>query len=252
MVEKKKTNRITGFLKNDLWIVLLDIVAVNGAYLLALNARFIGYAELGRLFHSYLHTLASFAPFYSVICITVFSLLGLYNGMWRYAGMHDLNRILFASGVTGLLHILGTLIFFQRMPMTYYALGAVFQFFFITIIRLGNRIYSMEKAKLIRHLSPAENVMIIGTGWNARNLMNFLENDQEHNMKPVCLIDVADSGMIGRMMNGVPVIGGPEMLERGIEKYKVRNVYIAAPFIVTMLSGSKLHEKSPVYCPQAA
>lgn len=241
MAEKKKTSKITEFLKNDLWIVLLDIVAVNGAYLLALNARFIGYAELGKLFHSYLHTLASFAPFYSVICITVFSLLGLYNGMWRYAGMHDLNRVLFASGVTGLLHILGTLIFFQRMPLTYYALGAVFQFFFITIIRLGNRIYSMEKAKLIRHLSPAENVMIIGTGWNARNLMNFLENDQEHNLKPVCLIDVANSGMIGRMMNGVPVIGGPEMLERGIERYKVRNVYIAAPFLDNKLRN-KLEE----------
>ena len=28
--------------------------------------------------------------------------------------------------------------------------------------------------------------------------------------------------------------------------------YNAVSFIVTMLSGSKLHEKSPVYCPQAA
>ena len=241
MTGKKKTNRIKEFLKNDLWIVLLDIVAVNGAYLLALNARFIGYDQLGELFHSYLHTLALFAPFYSVICIAVFSLLGLYNGMWRYAGMHDLNRVLFASGVTGLLHILGTMIFFQRMPMTYYALGAIFQFFFITIIRLGNRIYSMEKAKLIRHLSPAENVMIIGASWDARNLMNFLENDQEHNLKPVCLIDVEEGGMSGRLMNGVPVIGGPEMLEKGIEKYKVRNVYIATPFLDNKLRN-KLEE----------
>ena len=28
--------------------------------------------------------------------------------------------------------------------------------------------------------------------------------------------------------------------------------FTSFPFIVTMLSGSKLHEKSPVYCPQAA
>lgn len=42
--------KITRFIKSDLWIVLLDIISVNVAYLLALNARFIGYAELNSLF----------------------------------------------------------------------------------------------------------------------------------------------------------------------------------------------------------
>ena len=231
MSEGTKVKNVTRFIKSDLWIILLDIIAVIGAYWLALNARFIGYAELGKLFHSYLNTLFSFAPFYAAICIIVFASFRLYNGMWRYAGMHDLNRVLFASGISSVLHILGTLIFFQRMPMTYYALGAVFQYFFISIIRLGNRVYNMEKAKLIRRMSPAENVMIIGSSWNVRNLMVFLENDQERNLKPVCIIDDSKHKQTGKLMNGVPIIGGPEMLERGIEKYKVRNIYIANPML---------------------
>ena len=241
MAEEKKVEKVVSVIKSDFWIILLDMIAVNGAYWLALNARFIGYAQLGKLFQSYLNTLFTFAPFYAVICVAVFAFFRLYNGMWHFAGMHDLNRILFASGISSVLHILGTLIFFQRMPLTYYALGAVFQYFFVSIIRLGNRVFNMEKAKLIRHMSPAENVMLIGSSWNVRNLMNFLENDQERNLKPVCIIDDSQHKQIGKLMNGVPIIGGPEMLERGIEKFKVRNIYIANPMIDNTLRN-KLEE----------
>ena len=223
-------SKVAGFFKNDFWIVLLDIIAVNGGYLLALYSRFIGYTNLGELFQKYLSTFYHFAPYYTVICIMVFYFFRLYNGMWKYAGMHDLNRILFASVVTSLAHILGTIIFFHRMPLTYYALGAIFQFVFLSVVRLGYRIYLMEKAKIIRHSSPAENVMIIGSDWNANNLMTFLESDQEHNLRPVCIIDTSNL-MTGKLMNGIPVIGGSEMIEKGIEKYRVRNVYIAEPFL---------------------
>ena len=57
MSEGTKVKNVTRFIKSDLWIILLDIIAVIGAYWLALNARFIGYAELGKLVHSYLNTL---------------------------------------------------------------------------------------------------------------------------------------------------------------------------------------------------
>ena len=223
--------KITRFMKSDLWIVLLDMIAVNGAYFLALNARFIGYEQLDEFFRQNLTIFFRFAPFYSAICIAVFAFFRLYNGMWKYAGMRDLDRVLVASGITSILYILLTTIFFQSMPRTFYALGAVLQFFFLSAIRLGYRVFHIERAKIIRHLSPAENVMIIGAGWNARNLMDFLERDRDRNLKPVCIIDVEGQEMTGKSINGVPVIGGPEMLERGIEKYKVRNVYIANSMI---------------------
>ena len=219
--------KITRFIKSDLWIVLLDIIAVNVAYFLALNARFIGYDQMDALFQRYLTTFIQFAPFYSILCVAVFALFKLYNGMWKYAGTRDLDRILAASGLTSILYVLLTLFFFQKMPRTFYALGAILQFIFIGSIRLGYRVFHMEKAKIIRHLSPAENVMIIGAGWSARNLMDFLDRDHERNLKPVCIIDIENKEMTGKLINGVPVIGGPEMLEKGIEKYKVRNVYIA-------------------------
>lgn len=242
MTNNGSNNKVASFFKNDFWIVLLDIIAVNGSYLIALYARFFGYTNLGDMFHSYLSTVYRFAPFYTIICIVVFYFFQLYNGMWKYAGMHDLNRILFSSAITSAAHVLGTVLFFQKMPRTYYILGTILQFVLLCVVRLGYRIFLMEKAKIIRYSSPAENVMIVGSDWNAKNLMTFLESDQEHNYRPVCIVDTSNT-MTGKLMNGVPIIGGSEMIEKGIEKYRVRNVYIAEPFL-----GNDLRKKLEEVC----
>ena len=68
--------KITRFIKSDLWIVLLDLIAVNGAYFLALNARFIGYDQLDEYFRQNLDIFFRFAPLYSVICVAVFAQIG--------------------------------------------------------------------------------------------------------------------------------------------------------------------------------
>ena len=98
--------------KKQFWlnalIVVLDIAAVNAAYYIALNARFYGYSNLSELFQQKLTVWMHFTPIYTVICLLVFGFFRLYSGMWKYAGMHDFNRILFASVVTSLIHAIGT------------------------------------------------------------------------------------------------------------------------------------------------
>lgn len=56
-----------------------------------------------------------FAPFYTVICIIVFAVCRLYGGMWRYAGLNDMNRIITASVITAVLQVIGTCLFIRRM-----------------------------------------------------------------------------------------------------------------------------------------
>ncbi len=200
----------------DWVIVLLDIAAVNASYLAALYARFYGF-NFGELFHSYLSAFWRFAPFYTVISIAIFVYFKLYGSMWRYAGMHDLNRIISANISTCIVQVLGTLLFLGKMPITYYILGALFQFALTCAIRLGYRIIRMEKAKIIRHNSPAENVMIVGHGENVKKVMEYLENESKHNLRPVCIIDSRNS-QVGLLMNFVPMIGGAEKIVYGREK----------------------------------
>ncbi len=214
----------------EVLIILFDIIAVNASYFLAIHARFYGFTAMDPIFQSYLDAFWKFAPFYTFACILVFFCFKLYFGMWKYAGLNDLNRIIAASFITCIIHVLGTSVFIKRMPCTYYFLGAVFQFLFICVIRLGYRVFLMERAKLIRYTSPSENVMIIGNASNAKKLMEYLEQDHSRLFRPVCIVDDKEETN-GKILNGVPVIGKEKNIEFGIEKYKVRNVFIADPVI---------------------
>lgn len=242
----------------DVLIVLLDIIAVNASYLIALYARFYGITVVGDVFYSYLNAFWQFAPFYTVLCLLVFWLLKLYNGMWRYAGINDVNRIIFASVTTSLIHILGTILFVKKMPLSYYIVGSVFQLFALFIIRLGYRVFLMERGKLIRHRSPSENTMIVGHGTDVKKVMDYITSstfnfkynknnnaevnseDTSASLRPVVVVD--DKVAAGKMMNGVPVVKSND-INATIEKYKVRNIFIADPFIENGLR-KKLEKES--------
>ena len=76
--------KIWNAMAKDLWIVLLDIVAVNAAYMLALLIRFYVNFQLRPVaVDRYLPAFLRFAPFYTVLCIVIFALFRLYGGMWR-------------------------------------------------------------------------------------------------------------------------------------------------------------------------
>ena len=91
--------KIWNGLTKDLWIVLLDILVVNFAYFLAVLVRFyIKSFEFRSVMGTYMNAWATFAPFYTVLCVAVFALFSLYGGMWRYAGINDMNRVIGANG----------------------------------------------------------------------------------------------------------------------------------------------------------
>ena len=85
-------------LAKDFWVVLLDIIAFNAAYFLALILRFyVNFALRPIAIKRYMPALIGFAPWYTVLCLIVFIIFRLYGGMWKYAGIKALilQRILF-------------------------------------------------------------------------------------------------------------------------------------------------------------
>ena len=149
---QQKTGLPTAFvsLGKDLWVVILDVIAVNLAYLLALLIRFYVNNQFRPTVSYYLTDFAKFAPFYTVLCIIVFTCLKFYNGMWRYAGINDTNRIIVASGITCVIQIVGTALFVRRMPITYYVIGGLLQYVFISIIRFAYRFIIVEHRKITK------------------------------------------------------------------------------------------------------
>jgi C4-dicarboxylate transporter DctM subunit len=92
----------------------------------------------------------------------VFALFRLYNGIWRYASVDDMNRIIGATLVTAILNFIGTTLFLQRLPVSYYVVGTTLQFIFITLIRFSYRFLVFKRRGFRESLNPGMPVIIIG------------------------------------------------------------------------------------------
>ena len=89
-------------------LMAYDTVAVSFAFLFALLLRF-DFA-FTRIPIIYLQPWEVFTPFYVIICLAVFWRLRLYKSIWRFASFTELERIIVATAITAIIHIIGVTI----------------------------------------------------------------------------------------------------------------------------------------------
>lgn len=216
----------TGWIIGKVLLVLLDIIVVNSAYFCALFLRFFINNQFRPVADRYLPTFWAFAPIYTAICLIVFFLFKLYSSKWQYAGINDFNRILLANLVTAIIQVGATLIFYKRMPITYYVLGAIIQLALTALTRFAFRLITVEKMHLVRKAGTNVNVMIVGVGETSGIVRRQIETDQENAAKLVCIFSHRDADAHG-MMDGIPVVGDIGKMKEHIEKYHVECVILA-------------------------
>ena len=214
MDEKKKN--VLSSIKGDLLIVLADILAVNGSYLFVLFIRLSLQTSFRDEVLFYREGILEFYPWYTIICIVVFFIFRLYGGMWKYAGVNDMNRIIIANVVTCVFHIVFTVAFFTRMSVSYYILGALFQFLLILGIRFAYRLAVIERRKLS---SKHADALIIGGEEEAHALHRVLDAGVFY--RPVCFVY---GKSIGRTMDGLPVY---KTLDEALNNCNIECIFIA-------------------------
>jgi len=227
---------IKNALKKDIWILLLDIVAVNLAYYLALVFR-VAVNNMGGIFGSpsdvpvYFSAFYRIAPIYTVLCIIVFFLFKLYGGVWRFAGINDMYRILGAWLVTTLLQLVVSFLTmramnfnFARMPATYYMLGCVLQLLFVTAIRFGPKTVADEKR---RRAKKAEKALVIGAGELGQQTVKMLQSGVNYDVS--FIVDTEDEH-VGLLLDGIPVYG-LQTLKMLLEKNDIKCIFLAEPHL---------------------
>ena len=225
--------RVKQFLRHNAWVVVLDILAFVFSYLLAIYIRFYSNGQI-RLGQQYIDYYWTFIPFCAIASVIVFAICRLYGGMWQYAGMHDLNRIIGANIITSVLHVgISMLVisliptyrdYSNRMPVSYYVLGGIIQFIITASIRFINRFFQEELRRLTR--KSAVNVMLVGTGETARIVRRQIEDDPKSAAQIVSIFTYHDSE-IGTLINGIPVVGNLNRIKELIATYKIQRVILA-------------------------
>ena len=209
-------------------LVVYDIIAVYLAYFLALWLRFdCRYSMIPAV---YLKAFFKFIPIYAVIVILVFKFLRLYNSIWRFASYSELIRCVIATGITFVLHILGIIILFRVMPISYFIFGSLFQFVFTLGVRFSYRFILLERSRIRKETQKAKikRVMLIGAGETGQIILKDIQRSKSTKDEVACIID-DNPNKWGRYVLGVPVEGGRDSILPCVEKYGIEKIYLTIP-----------------------
>ena len=212
----------------SLYLIVYDAFTVNLAYLLALWFRFD--CHFTRIPQNYLNAWVQFVPVYTMICLIIFFSLKLYRSLWRFAGYSELLRVTAATIVTGILHALGIMTFFQPMPTSYYLFGMIIQFCLTIGIRFSYRFVLLERSRREKMVKKKQekNILLIGAGDAGRLILRDVQRTEFDVGKVQCIID-DNPNKWGRFIDGIPIVGGRDDILVNVEKYEIQQILVAIP-----------------------
>lgn len=161
------------------------------------------------------------------IQIVLFGLFGLYRGVWRFASIPDLKRILLAISVSSFVAavVFSLLSFSLRIPRSVLILDPIL----LILIMGGSRlIYRVSKEHQLygAYLTKGDPVVVLGAGSAAMSLVKDLSRSEK--WRVVSLLD-DDKAMQKREVGGVKVHGVISDLPKIAAKFDVKHVIIAMP-----------------------
>ena len=213
-------------------LILADIVLINGAYWLMA-------ALSDGAMRDWIPMLLDRAIPVTLCYIIVFGLCGMYSGIWKYAGLHDLMRCFFGGLLGGMLSVsvdkIGNYlakshanITMGNFPPAFYV-GSTLLIIalcggFRMLYRIGRYIYRQGGFDKRR----SKRVMILGAGDMGMIIVHELEVNAYRKGKPVVIVDDNPKKQ-GRRFCGVPVRGGMERIPEIAERYKVDEIIYCIP-----------------------
>lgn len=204
-------------------IILHDILAASVAWLAAYWLRF----NLGvppEFQAAALTTLVWVVPLQAV----VFWRFGLYRGIWRFASLPDLKRILLAVGLAALLIPLVLVLF--RVSAVVPRSVLILDPLLLVVLMGGSRLaYRAWKEHCLASMLHPDSrpVLVAGAGTAA----DFLLRELARNPAGFHVVGLLDDsrGKLGRLVQGVPVLGKLDDVADQAQRMGVDDVVLALP-----------------------
>lgn len=199
-----------------------DVAAAGVSWLLAYLFRFNLDIPREHL-EGMLRTLIWVVPLQTLI----FYQFGLYRGIWRYASLPDIQRIVFAVG-TGAL-VVAVVLFMFRIPVVVPRSVLLLDPILLIMLMGGSRLAyrGWKENRLYGLLSlQGEPVLVVGAGDAASNLVKDLARSRQ--WRVVGLLD-DDAKKHERLIQGVRILGRVDQLPAFAHEFNVSNVILAMP-----------------------
>ena len=225
-MENKYNSKVP--LQRIIALVIMDIMSILLVSFAALYIRYdFSFQDIDPLFFKHCENLL--IP--NIIGTLIFFVIWkLYRSVWRYASANELVNIVGATACASLAQFVYCKFTDNRMPRSY----SVLYFFLLTLaiccIRFGYRILRLINNKRMNLLGREHcaNVMIIGAGAGGDMILKEIENSRYLSMRAKCIID-DQPGCHGKLMRGVPIVGGRESILDAVGRYSIDEIIFAIP-----------------------
>ena len=205
-------------------IAFLDGLIVLTAYLLALILRFdFLFSQIPK---GYLEGYFWSMPYWIASTIVVFYGCRLYHSVWRLASISELQMSIVAYIILIPVYAVGMAFMKLQMPRSYYFVGYLLSFMLTTGLRFSFRF--LRSVVRRRENDGQDRIMVIGGGSAGQAVIKELSRDQKYPSRVCCVID-DNPNKWGRMLEGVPIVGGREHILESVEKYRINRIIYAIP-----------------------
>lgn len=214
--------RLTKILRTRAAAFVHDVAMIPVAWLGAYSLRF----NLDGIPPEFWQQALRMLPIILVVQGGLFWYFGLYRGLWRFASMPDMARILQAvlAGVAAAAVVLFLFTRLHNVPRSVFVLDG-----FLLVLLLGGPrfIYRWIKDRRL-YDSHVKNVLIVGAGHAGEMLVRDLLRDPVHIYRPVAFAD-DNLAKLGKEIHGVRVAGSCENLPQIVKDLDVQLIMLALP-----------------------
>ena len=215
-------SKIYDRLRSRLAAFVHDVFMIPVAWFVAYWLRF----NLGPVPEIYLIQAVSMIPLVILVQGTTFWYFGLYRGVWRFASIPDLVRIIKAIVVGVSLSAIG-IFFLTRMQDVPRSIFPLYALLLVLLLGGSRMLYRWIKERQL-YVSAERKALIVGAGRAGEMLVRDILRDQGYGYQPVGFVDDAPR-KLGMEVHGVRVVGSTSDIPRLARDLDIDLILIAIP-----------------------
>lgn len=162
-------------------------------------------------------------PVVVALRLAALAAFGLHQGLWRYAGLHDLVRLAWAVGASSLASLAAVSLGWgwRWVPLSVVLIDAALAFLLLGGVRFVRRVVAERRPS-----AAGPRTVIVGAGQAGEALVRDLRRRGRE--VPVAFVD-DDPALRGHSIHGVPVRGAVADLARVVADVGASDVVVAVP-----------------------
>ena len=169
-------------------------------------------------------------PFVLLLKVLAFAACGVFRILWVYVGLHDLAMLFRAAAAASLVIGAGSWALLDEgvVPRSVVVLDGLLTFMGVGGYYALLRFLREESPRREPRTAPAERILIVGAGDTGDTLLRELQRNVPAAVEVMGFVD-DDPEKEGRLLRGVPVLGGLSRLGEIARRLRVKKAFIAVP-----------------------